>query len=90
MLGRNDKVIRLRNQHLHQVQAVSEVVLSRIQRLLFYYLIDILLIWLLGIGAGVAFDFLVELASGRVTLLLLYDEIGAFVIIDQGVLTYVC
>lgn len=46
MLSRYYQVIGLGDEHLDHVEAVAEVVLARIQRLLFYYFVHVLLILL--------------------------------------------
>ena len=87
MLGRNHKVICLRDEHLNQVEAVTEIMLACIQRLLFYYLVHILLVRRHPLRTTcVAFDFLVELACGGTSLLFPNYEIWSFSIVYQGVL----
>jgi hypothetical protein len=87
MLGRNNKVICLRDEHLNKVEAVAEIMLARVQRLLFYYLVHILLVRCHPLRTTcVAFDFLVELACGGTSLLFLNYEIWSFNVVNQGVL----
>ena len=42
VLGGDDQVVGLRDEHLDLVQAVAEIVLPRVQRRLFDYLVDVL------------------------------------------------
>lgn len=60
--------------------------LTRIQRLLFDYFVDELLVLGLFICPSVPLDLLIEGTSGSATFLLSYDEVGAFVAVDQWVL----
>ena len=65
--------------------------LTGVQRLLFYYLVHVLLVGLdSGAAACVTFNFLVKLPCGRTTLLFLYDEIRAIDAVDQWVFANVC
>ena len=63
--------------------------LTRIQRLLFDYLVHVLLVGLHFVSAGVALDFFVELPSGRAALLPLYYEIRPIGVVEKWVFTYV-
>ena len=64
--------------------------LACIQRLLFYYLVYVLLVRSHPLRATcVSFDFLIELACGGTSLLFLNYEIWSVRVVDQGVLTNV-
>lgn len=79
MLGRDDEVVLLRDEHLHCVRSVSEIVLARVQGLLLDNLIHRLLLHrpvALGCVAAVAL-LTVEGDTGRMTRLLALDyEVG--------------
>lgn len=86
MLCRYHEVVCLRDEHLDEVESVAEVVLAGVQRLLFYYLVHVLLVGLDSrTAAGIPFDFLVKLPSGRTALLLLYYEVWPVGAVDQWV-----
>ena len=90
VLGWNYQVICLGDKHLYKIKSIAKVVLTRIQRLLFYYLVHVLLVWLHFIhSAGVALDFLVELPSCGTTLLSLYYEIRPIDVVEKWVFAYV-
>ena len=85
----NDQVVGLWNEHLNLVETIAEVMLTCIQRLLFYYLVHVLWIRLYFVGSWVALNFLIKLASCRTSLLFPYDEIWAFIIVKERVFAYV-
>ena len=86
VLGRDHQVVSLWNEHLDHVDAITKVMLARIQRLLFYYFVHELLILHLFIGSWVAFYFLVEGASRRTAFLLPYYEVWALMTVYEWIL----
>ena len=86
MLRRNDQIVSLRYEHLDHVHAVTEVVLARVQRLLFNNFVHELLVLHLIIGAGVALDFLVKGARCRASFLFPYYEVWALNVVYERIL----
>ncbi len=86
MLGGDHQVIGLRYEHLDHVDAVAQVVLARVQRLLFYYFVHKLLILHLFIGSRVPFNFLVKGARRRAAFLFPYYEVWALLVVYKRVL----
>ena len=87
MLRGDNQIVGLRYEHLDHVHAVAQVVLARVQRLLFYYFVDELLILHLFIVACVALNFLcVKGARRRAPFLFPYYEVWALHVVYERIL----
>ena len=90
MLSRYDQVICLWYEHFNLVHTIAKIMLTRIQRLFFDYLVDVLWIGLNFISSRITLYFFVELPSGCTTFLLPYYEIWAFIVVNKWILAYIC